>query len=324
MILPIEDQQQLEKLHTYFVKTLQKVAEDYLEARITYQPRQVPARVAINRKLNLWWHHQKQDDHYWGPFGSIVPEENGLAQITVNITYKHKGQPLSRGSCFYALNSDSEILLVHTGDIRGGVKGVGKKGFWKHYRGPSDIALFPNSKTERVAIVGKLKSPFFPRELRCFVHHVAEIKSVLKGSHQGLGGFEFKPEFHGKYSYELPETVTVQSNHGLIVNELTKRLKAKGFSVGNDQKMDIFIYNKRDKVTHLLEVKTKLSNQNLYGAIGQLYFYGLNLQKGYKKVFVAPNNIKNELEDALNQLHISVITFSLSGEKVRFFGLDGL
>ncbi len=325
MLLPIEDQDQLEKLHKYFVKTLQNAAQEYRDVRITYQPRQEPASVAINKELNLWWHHKKQPDHYWGPFGSKLPEKNGTAHITVNITYKHKGTPLSRGSCFFAFNTDKDVLLVHTGDIRGGVKGVGKNGFWKHYRGPSEMIWLPNGKYQQVAIVGTLKSPLFARELSDFVHHVAEIKDFLKGKRQGLSGFAFNPEFYGSYSYQLPQTVTVQSNHGLIVNELTKRLKAKGLGVGNDQKMDIFIFNKKnEKVTHLLEVKTKLSTQNLYGAIVQLQFYGLTLPKNHKKIFVAPIDIKKEVIDALKKLKISVITFSLSGDKVRFFNLGSL
>ncbi|GEM_PF-5889140 len=325
MLRPIENHDQLEKLHKTFVKKLQKKVQEYRNVRITYQPKQLPAKVATNSDLKLWWYHKKQDDHYWGPFGAVVPEENKLADITVNITYKHKGEPLSRGGSFFALNSENEVLLVHTGDVRGGVKGVSKNGFWKHYRGPCDTALLPNGKQITVALVGKLKSPLFVKELSFFVHHVYEVKNILKGKTQGLDGFEFKPEFHGKYTYNLPDTVTVQSNHGLVVNELTKRLKAKGHSVGNDLKMDIFIFNKRnEKITHLLEVKTKLSTQNLYGAIGQLQYYGLDLPKNHKKIFVAPKGIEKEIVEAFKKLKISVITFSITGDNVRFYNLSSI
>lgn len=322
MIIPIEDYAEFEKLHKYFVKKLDNAADDVRNVRITYQPKQIEARVAVNNQLQLWWHNEKRQDHYWGPFGSNIPSENGLAQITVNITYKHTTSHLSEGGAFFAINDSQEILLVHTGNIKGGVKGVGPSGFWNHYRGASELALLPSGKVKKVAIIANVKSNLLMNELARFVHHVAEIKEILKGNKNGLDGFSFNPEFHGKYTYNLPETVTVQSNHGLIVNELTLRLKSKGLLVGNDQKMDIFIYRSNDKISHLIEVKTKLSTQNLYGAIGQLYFYSLNLPSRCKKIFVAPKDIKKEVVDSLDKLNIDVVRFSLNDEKIRFYDLD--
>jgi hypothetical protein len=324
MIILIDDRNELNKLHKRLLSKLEMFCDEEREVLIVHRPKQFPEKVSISNRLGIWWHHMKRNDHFWGPFGTLIPVAGKAAKITVNITYKHSGEPLSRGTSFFARNEEGEILLLHNGNIGGGKKNIGKKGFWQHYAASHEYILGDTKRTTPYAIVGNLDSPLFCNELAWFVKYVEYIKGVLSGDQTGLAGFEFRPEFHGKYTYNLPETVTVQSNHGLVVNELTKKLKSIGLSVGNTNKMDVFIYTpKTEKVTHLIEVKTKLSTQNLYSAVGQLFIYGLGLPKNCRKFLMAPKPIKAEIKNDLNQLGIEILAFEIA-DSIMFFNLKQL
>lgn len=319
MLRAIETHLDIVKLNKKFGRLLRQQSDNHVKTYIGYQGGNRKCVVFASTSEMIWWAAEEYEDHLWNPFGMGLPKENKNHSITVNLTLRYK-----QSSCFFAYNEQNEIVLAHTGRIGGSRKNITKDGFWRHYRGESDD-LWTRKGIKRVALVTNLSSHLLLEEVAYFVKEVDRIKNTLNSKDERLDGFSYKPEFQGEYKYSMNKTVSVKSYHGIVVDKLRERLVHMGHAVSNEGNDDLVIYNpNNEKVTHLFEVKSSISTTNLYGAIGQLYYYSLKLPKNCVKILVAPNDIGRDMKLSLAKLKIRLITYSLKGKSVRFQNLSKL
>ncbi len=76
---------------------------------------------------------------------------------------------------------------------------------------------------------------------------------------------KFTPEFSGqKRGYSLAGTIDATADHGFVVDELMKAVKAAGHEPFNDQQRDLFVAGPNGRMATLFEVKTDASTTNIY------------------------------------------------------------
>lgn len=290
--------------------------------------------AGYNADLEFWWTNVDQGDHYWNGFNiSDKPlEERGAYHSAVNISY-HKGEAKRERAGRFAKDDNGNYYLLHSGNIGGGIPGRNQAFFWQEFSKAS-VFMIDRGQEKEFALVANLNSTSIAGDIKNFIEEVNRIKAVHAGLEEGKrkgtgrkeleGRDEYVAEFWGMKSYKLPERVVEYvSDHGHIVDCLRKELKSLGKGAVNSTPIDLYLGPKTN-MSHVFEVKTKLSTQVLYTAIGQLMFHGLSAGKKHKKIFVIPTGLDDELYNDLKQLGIDVLTFTKNDLKVTFHELESV
>ena len=103
----------------------------------------------------------------------------------------------------------------------------------------------------------------------------------------------FTPEFQGpKKGYTLTAAIESQCDHGRVVNTLHTELKVLGFDAYRTARIDLFLADGENNITHLIEVKTDQTTTNLYEAVGQVMMHGA-LEKSCwpQRILVLPGGV---------------------------------
>lgn len=134
----------------------------------------------------------------------------------------------------------------------------------------------------------------------------------------------FKPEFSGqKKTPVFTKPVKSHVNHGIVVNALHRRLKARAVGgIGNDQNRDLYLATKKNHMRVLFEVKTDISTSSVYQGIGQLAFHCAGLKPIPKRVLVLPDKPKAKTKRALDNLNTTVLHYQLRNGIAVFENLD--
>jgi hypothetical protein len=134
---------------------------------------------------------------------------------------------------------------------------------------------------------------------------------------------EFNPEFFGdRAEYKISGSVKSRRIHGIVINTLSEELERRGFKVANNQALDIYILNSRNKITHLFEAKTDAKTSSLYSAVGQLMLNGAALDSKPHHILVIPEQPPAKKLEILGRLGVDVIIYKLVNDKVQFMSLD--
>lgn len=278
--------------------------------------------VYYSQKLDMWWllDTSRNGNRYWNAFGLGRPDWK--VNIAVEINYPIEGFN-RRVSGNWVVDEDGNYFLFHSGDITIGKTGEGKARFKSRYFGEFceiDIA----GKIKESALIGGLDDANFIWQVRHFVQAVYSIKRNEKVE-KPVDDHKFRHEFDAPGFYHLPEKVTRNANHGLIVNALYDSLIAKGFKVANNGKtgrVDLYLFDTKGDVTQMFEIKTGLSIQHVATAIGQLLLYSFPLPRKPKLTFVCPNKASERIRKLLESLGISILYFKISEGKTDFLNLD--
>lgn len=334
MLTPIGDESEIVNFQKKIDDLFSREKYQTIPIIIGYPSGSFRATVYYSSTLNIWWFfHKNEKNTFINLFGIGKPVEGRNNNIVVQINYPAQGINRSYAGML-AKNHANGVFLLHDGGIGGGRKGIGKSLFFEKYQGEREIIKF-KKKENKFAVIGQINSDRFVNQVADFVHQVVEIKAFANQSKQMAveqknqpqdGSTQpraFNPEFSGqRKSYNLPDTIVANADHGLVVNALEVELKKLGYSVSNNQQIDLFIFNSSNSIEAIFEIKTGLSYQTVYTAIGQLMLHSLPLTRVPKRYFVAPSDIKAALVNDLKELGINVITYRWENQSPVFDNLS--
>lgn len=325
MLIPVIEKNEIHKLNQQLVRILAKSADFKGRKYIQYPQGGQHQTIQYSSSLGLWWYIGKSEwhnDRYWNCFGFTNPNSNGTLHITVEINMAVQDIN-SRLSGLWAKDEFGKVFLLHNGRIGGGAKGVGKTAFENYFVGKyEDIPI--NEDVKKYASVLRLDDANAINQLKLFVNEIKTIKESIKQNRDSENNphnpNQFNKEFAGIKSYGLPEKISATCNHGLVVNELANQFKLLDLKFANDQKKDLFLV-KNNSISHLFEIKTAISLQHIYTAIGQLLLHSLNSKNSPKLFFVCPEEIPDKLIIDLKRFKIITLTFTWKNGKPIFKNL---
>ena len=197
----------------------------------------------------------------------------------------HEDRGLSRGSNYLALNRANKKLSKHTG---------------------LSLDLVD-------LMIGLLKKK------------IEATKAITKKNPD----LTYTPEFSGRRAiYERTGIVASVCTHGDVVGALRSELLKKIGAGKNSKKLDLFltdgyVLDGHANMTHLFEVKTRLTTTDLYAAVGQLMLHGA-VQNAPQRIVVLPGKVATDTRKRLDRLGIKVLRYTLSGKKPVFRELESV
>ncbi|MBN9485238.1 MAG: hypothetical protein BGO70_03040 [Bacteroidetes bacterium 43-93] len=156
-----------------------------------------------------------------------------------------------------------------------------------------------------------------------YVKEIDRIKKIARQLNKPTtqDSHRYYAEFQGGKKYNLPEEVSADCNHGIVVDALKKALEALNIRAYNNRQIDLYSTTGK-RIKNIFEIKTSLSWQTVYTAVGQLKVNSVTLSPNPKMFFVCPADIKNNLIADLKKLGISVIQYSWQNQVPVFVNLS--
>lgn len=331
MLIALTDKKEIQKANDLLFSKLSSLKhEDYTIRYSSADGKEPKIKVSYSTEFEFWWGNSKdQDDNrFWNPFGIKKPRENSLVAGSCQMNYSSEGINKNVGGLL-AKDAKGKFYLLHSGNVGGGQRGVGKNAFKDYYTGNS-ISVQVGVEEAEYFVVTHFDSARFHLNILDFVNTVYNFKAhvkTLKANKKPL-----KPknplkdgEYLGIKTYDLPDkTITASNHHAVITNQLISDLRGKKFKVERDQFRDAYTVNDKGIIDRVFEVKSSLSRQCLYTAIGQLALHSLIYDS--KKYFVIDQNISPQLIIDLKKIGIQCITYKWKANKksVQFHGLKSL
>ena len=297
-----------------------------MEARVGYRGGFVDAEITWHRAVQMWslLRADEADGRFWCCFGIDDPRKAGSLDIAVEINPRHEGTDLLVGGAF-AKDERGNVHLCHNGKMGGGRKGVGKSAFFRHYSDNAGLKqMLYNDRLVDVVDLGPITSQRLRRRVAWFAHEVARIKEVCAGEQAGEIGARrmtkaatptFSPEFSGRRSaFSVRRRIEANADHGLVVDALKAAVERVGHSSYNDRERDLFVLDKRKRVSILFEVKTDVTTTSIYTAVGQLLLNGGGGPRAPKMVLVLPEKPKPKTAGALKSIGVAVLDYAWRGD----------
>lgn len=286
-----------------------------------------PVDVFYSPEYDFWCGNSVEPDRYWNPFGLGRPRNGATITGRCQINYACENVNL-RMAGLLAKDAEGRLYLLHSGKIGGGRKGVGKNAFLDFYTGER-IMVTDGERQYEYLLIDRIDNERFFLNVRIFIESVYGFKGDQEFAGYKAGTSAASPlsgdEYDGVKTYDLPaRSVTASNDHAIVTRELLKTLRSAGFNAGRDRFRDVYTVGLSGETDRVFEVKTGLSRQKLYTAVGQLMLHSLSGNTG--KVFVTEELTDNGLANDLKKLGISMITFkwSKNGKNVTFTGIDQL
>ena len=276
---------------------------------VGYRGGKVDAEVTWHARAGIWsLLDAGMENRFWCCLGVQNPKDVKSLDIAVEINPRLEGTDLRVAGAF-ARDIHGMVHLCHNGKIGGGRQGVGKSAFFRHYRGELTGMAYATRIIE-VVDLGPITSRKLPGRLGRFAQEIARVKEEIvkdkiaarTGSMDarllplGLatGSPEFAPEFSGaRRPYSLTGVIEANADHGIVVDVLAESVKRLGFVACNDRARDLFTLDEGSKfVAVLFEVKTDVTRQSIYAAVGQLLLNGGFANHAPRMILVVPGRPK--------------------------------
>ena len=260
-------------------------------------------------------------NRFWCCFGVQNPKEVKSLDIAVEVNPRLKGTDLRVAGAF-ARDVRGIVHLCHNGKIGGGKRGVGKRALFNHYRGEWAEMVYRDRIVD-VVDLGSICDPRLPGRLGWFAREILRVKGVIASTSGGLdtsvvlpggllanGSPGFVPEFSGvRKRYSLQHVVEAKADHGTVVDALAASVEKLGHRPYNDRARDLFTLDERNDVAMLFEVKTDVTSNSIYTAVGQLLLNGRAANSGTRMILVVPGRPVPETHEALNSIGIDVLAY---------------
>ena len=294
-----------------------------IKARVGNRGGFIDTEVRWHRAVQMWslLKPDQAEGRFWCCFGVDNPREAASLDIAVEINPRHRRTDLLVAGAF-AKDQRGAVHLCHNGKIGGGRKGVGKSAFFRHYSGGLENMLYDQQLVD-VVDLGPITSPKLPRRVARFAREVLRIKEMrTKTPEDGAGALPaskpaiptFSPEFSGRRSaFSVSRRIEAKADHGLVVDALRVAVSRRGYPAYSDGARDLFVLNKRDRVSVLFEVKTDVTTTSIYTAVGQLLLNGGAGARAPKMVLVLPGRPKRKTSEALKSIGVAVLDFEWRG-----------
>ncbi|SDG44027.1 hypothetical protein SAMN05216338_1001310 [Bradyrhizobium sp. Rc2d] len=322
--------------------TIEKIyAQEKLEARLQKswqnQEKRVVVwrpdsrRMAVHHNGRYWYGSlplgpkEVSIPRRWYPFGEY--RESGNLEIAIELNMPWSND--KRVSGFFAKDAETgAVYLMHDGGVGGGRKGVGRMPFlaWSNSKlvpvaGADDVRL--------AVVVAPVDASSTAADIARFVQSAIDFKEAAARGEtttpQALAAQrrfgKYFDEFSGKKRRRRLEEIEYISRHGDIVRavhdwrESTLRRNEKLFKDGY---VDLGV-QAGGVLREIYEVKSSCERQSLYTAIGQVVVHDDTQCGDCKRFLVLPDGeaIPTDVARALTRADISLIRFTLQGEKVR-------
>jgi hypothetical protein len=318
---------EIEKLHLQISKQLEQHITERMKVYVGYKGENLLLDVNYSEVLNIWWTFQKISDKYWNSYGVGMPSKKGNNSITCEINYPLDGiyTQLAGG---LAKNEDGEVILIHSGRIGGGRKGIGKTLFKDNYIGEI-VEISIKNRIHEYVPVGSLNSIRFANQVALFVKEIARIKELIKTKPPAVPTdtaekkikTTFNDEFWGKKSITKIHSGVAICDHGLIVNSFKEFLQQKGLPVANDRQRDLYVI-KKGEIDTVYEFKTDINRQSVYSAIGQLMLNNVLLKPKPNYVLSLPIGLSDDIKEIIRSLDIELLEYKwVNSNEVKFLNL---
>ncbi|MBF0372851.1 MAG: hypothetical protein HQL39_05465 [Alphaproteobacteria bacterium] len=262
------------------------------------------------------------DPRYWNAFGVYQPDRSAqMITVEINIPIDSDSR---RVAGFFAEDTDSgDIYLMHSGKVGGGRPGIGKSAFLVWSKAELLDVSEPEGGVRKGIKVGRLATDDLAERIWAFVERVANFKDSVVAGVLDEPDFRrrveefYSKEFSGNKKGKRNASFEYYTYHGDIVQaiyeEITARL-APDESIFNSTFVDLSV-RRAGAVSELYEVKTSVSRQVLYTAIGQLLTHAATYGNEVTKCLVVPDDepIALDQERAMAVLGIQVRRFHLVG-----------
>ena len=177
----IQEKLAVTRLHKKLVSQLEKFTTKKIVVLSGHRGESYMRQVSYSKKLNIWWDiggilKGKSGGRYWNAFGIGEPIPNKSINIICEINYPEKG--INKRIAANWVQDGNNVLLVHSGKIGGGRKGIGKNNFIEYYRGvfeETELEDLPNE----ITVIGVLKDPNLVYQIKNFVFEVDRIKKLI-------------------------------------------------------------------------------------------------------------------------------------------------
>lgn len=318
MIETINNPRKIKSAYNRLRSQLSPLFNEKINCTIGYHGGSFRETVGYAASLDLWYVSWEEADVIKNLFGTGRPVEDGMYSMTGQINIPTQRVNRSIGGSF-AMGPAKETLLMHRGNIGGGKKDIGKHSFLENYRGDVE-EVNESGISADFCIIGEIGSPMLPQQIRDFIYEISRIKALLSGPATfDINSFRFNDEKGGKYVLgNLKRNNNANRTHYLIVNQLAAVLQEQGFEVGSDRNRDLFIHDTRE-IKVLFEVKSCLSTQNLYSAVGQLLVYSIPIKNKVRLVFVLPDKLEPSVAKKLRSFGIDILYFKWSADMEPVF-----
>jgi hypothetical protein len=317
----IDDTETIKKCRKQFVRRLRSCVEEKIPVKLGHLGASLASEAFWSDSLGIWMSLGAGDTQRFNhSFGVGKPLPGGVLAATGEINFPAGGIDRRTGGAF-ARDRKGQIYVVHRGKIGGGRRGIGKTLFDTHYRGI--WALMEDGELETVvAVIGVLKSPRFPRQLAHFIHKIEQIKSLAGApSPQAVLSFSevsFREEFTGTRQCEFYRDMAGLCDQGIIIRDLFQTLQARGFRVANDPFRDLFLLDRKGRITTLFHVKTDTLPASLHGGVTQLLLQSLNLTHRTRLLLVVPSVPEADVWDRLKKMNVELLVYVWQEEKASF------
>ena len=226
---------------------------------------------------------------------------------------------------------------MHSGNIGGGAKGVGKNSFLASCS-PQLTKVIDTAGGIRFGVIvmpieGYAASRSAISYIDTIAHFRQEVRNrkfknsepVFEQNKQKLK--DFYAEARGRRKGKRPGEIDYISRHGDVVEALKKWRENKGMKeksrLVKDVHIDMGVANERNSLLEIYEVKTKATTQDVYCAIGQLLVH--ENPKKCEKVLVLPitEKISPNIKETLKRLNIDLLWFKLNKVSATILELKG-
>jgi|GEM_PF-1231404 len=229
---------------------------------------------------------------------------------------------------FFARDSNTgSIYLFHSGDIKGGRKGVGKTAFlaWGQQI-PVEVADSTGGIRDGILIM-PITGLAASRPAVRYIKTVANFKSAVRAGYLRSPSFKrmlrdyenFRSESSGRRKGRRSSEIDYISRHGDVVEALktwrsSNKLPNRGH-IFNNLFIDLGV-RARGNVVEVFEVKTSCNRQDCYTAIGQLIVHGASAN--CIRVIVLPLNerIPGDIMKTLQRMKIKTMRYELDTTSV--------
>lgn len=329
----ISDKAELKRLHKKLESSLNHYVTEKIYVLTGHMGNSLHVDAFYSEEFNMWWYFDilegKSGVRYWNAFGTGKPKENKLSNIICEINYPVEG--INKRVAAVWVKQGNDYILLHNGKIGGGRKGIGKLPFQEKYIG--EFKDFPLAELSgKYTEIGNLNSSTLPQQIKLFVDEVDRVKkeivsSTLSNKTAAMSLEKLKTTYNEEFSgtkeyFDKGRIITSNCSHGLVANGLKEQLMEKGFKVANDQQRDLFLYNDTPKITHVFEIKTTISSQVIFTAVGQLMINNARVEPKPKLIFVVPEKLNKNLIQTLKKLNIHQLVYTLKNKKPIFKDLD--
>lgn len=270
---------------------------------------------AVWFKENSWWYgNYSAKHHHWNAFGlGNALLHRGQRNIVVEINAPEFGINRKVQGAF-ARDDEDRYCLVHRGRLGGGREGVGSS-FLDWYPGEGKREMKDGDRTTEVILIGWINLETLSAAVRAFVglakayKQARDVRPTRKEVDLVVDALyrpRYRPEYSGISTYTRPEReIEAEWRHGRVVGALREELSRLGYDAHNDTNRDLYLVDGPELVV-LFEVKTGVTLQTLYTAVGQLAWHST---PGCRRIGVFPRDISDAAKIRLGELDVKCVYY---------------